>query len=116
MKINRHYGSIHSPSVGLRQGCPLSATVFSLFFDGLNQHLQASVPDAGIKVQDLRLTNMRFADDVFLLASTATHLQALLDAMASYCEDLHMQVSTEQTKVMIIGSDTTESNSQLWSR
>ena len=109
MKINGHYGSIHSPSVDLCQGCELSATLFGLFFDGRNQHLQASAPDAGIKVQHLRLTDMEYADDVFLLASTAAHLQALIDPTASYCEDLHMQVSTEKTKVMIIGSDTAES-------
>lgn len=63
----------------------------------------------GTKVQDLRLTDMKYADDVFLLASTAAHVQALIDAMTSYCEDLHTQVSTEKTKVMIIGSDTAES-------
>ena len=32
MGIRGHFGSIHSPSVGLRQGCPLSATLFGLFF------------------------------------------------------------------------------------
>ena len=80
---------------------------WSVFF-GLNHHLQVSVPDAGIKGQDLRLSGMEYADDCFLLASTAAHLQALIDAMASYCAGLHMQVSIEKTKVMIVGSDRSE--------
>ena len=35
MKINGFHGDMHSPSVGLRQGCPLSATLFGRFIDGL---------------------------------------------------------------------------------
>ncbi len=50
MKINGFHGDMHSPSVGLRQGCPLSATLFGLFLDGLHHHPQVSVPDAGIKI------------------------------------------------------------------
>ena len=93
MKIDGFHGDMHSPSVGLRQGCPLSATLFGLFLDGLHHHLQVSVPDAGIKIQHTRLTDIEYADDVFLLAHCPSHLQALITALADYCQQLHMQVS-----------------------
>ena len=49
---------------------------------------------------------MEYADDVFLLAYGPSHLQALITALADYCQKLHMQVSIAKTKVMIIGDDT----------
>lgn len=92
MKINGC--DMHSPSVGLCQGCQLSATLFGLFLHGLHYHLQVSAPDAGIKIQHKRLTNMECADDVFLLACCPSHLQAVITALADYCQELHMQDST----------------------
>jgi len=71
-----------------------------------HHHLQISVPNAGIKIQHTRLTDMEYADDVFLLAYCPSHLQALITALADYCHELHMQVSIAKTKVMIIGDDT----------
>ena len=71
-----------------------------------HHHLQISVPNAGIKIQHTRLTDMEYADDVFLLAYGPSHLQALITALADYCQKLHMQVSIAKTKVMIIGDDT----------
>ncbi len=103
MKINGFHGDMHSPSVELCQGCLLSATLFGFFLDGLHHHLQVSVPDAGIKIQPTWLTNMECADDIFLLAHCPSHLQALITALADYCQQLHMQVSIAKTKVMIIG-------------
>jgi len=49
---------------------------------------------------------MEYADDVFLLAHCPSHLQALITALADYCQQLHMQVSIAKTKVMIIGDGT----------
>ncbi len=106
MKTNGFHGDMHSPSVGLRQACPLSATLSGLFLDGLHHHLQVSVPDAGIKIQHTRLTDMEYADDVFLLAHRPSHLQALIIALADYFQQLHMQVIIAKTKVMIIGDGT----------
>ena len=102
MKVSGHYGTVQFPSVGLRQGCPLSATLFGLFLDGLHEHMQTSVPGAGIKVQHLRLTDMEYADDVFLLGNSASELQDLINAMSNYCEALHTQISAPKTKVVVL--------------
>lgn len=40
VRVAGAYGDSQRPSVGLKQGCPLSATLFGLFIDGLHQHLQ----------------------------------------------------------------------------
>ena len=94
---------IYHNSIGLKQGCPLSATLFGLFIDGLHQYLQDAVPDAGVRVQHLRVTDLIYADDISLLACTPQHLQALLDAMEAYCSAIHMTISSDKTKIMVLG-------------
>jgi hypothetical protein len=37
--------------LGLRQGCPLSTTLFNLYIWDLHQHLTSDVQGAGVKLQ-----------------------------------------------------------------
>ena len=53
IRVAGTYWNRQHPSIGLKQGCPLSATLFGLFIDGLHQYLQDVVPDAGVRVQHL---------------------------------------------------------------
>ena len=41
--VNGVTGGSHTPSMGLRQGCPLSATLFGLFIDGLHHYLGTAI-------------------------------------------------------------------------
>ncbi|DBB04078.1 TPA: hypothetical protein ACH3X1_013131 [Trebouxia sp. C0004] len=36
------------------------------------------------------------------MASSPEHLQALIDALSSYCAILHMQISVPKTKIMVV--------------
>ena len=102
MRVGGACGGSHSPSIGLRQGCPLSATLFGIFIDGLHHHLQTTCPEAGVQIRSLRLTDLVYADDICLVASNSAQLQTLIDALATFCEALHMQVSVVKTKVMVV--------------
>ncbi len=93
--------------MGLRQGCPLSATLFGLFIDGLHHYLETVVPGAGVQIQHLRLRELVYADDICLMASSPGQLQALIDALASYCATLHLEISVPKTKVMIVANVST---------
>ncbi len=69
-----------TPSMGLRQGCPLSATLFGLFID---YYLETVAPAAGIQIRHMWLRELVYADDTCLMASSPEQLQALIDALAS---------------------------------
>ena len=43
VKVGGANGDTHRPSVGLKQGCPLSANLLGLFIDELHQYLQDAV-------------------------------------------------------------------------
>ena len=102
MRVSGFTGEGKTPSMGLRQGCPLSATLFGLFIDGLHHYLETVVPAAGIQIQHMRLRELVYADDICLMASSPEHLQALIDALSSYCAVLHMEISVPKTKVLIV--------------
>ena len=104
MKVGGACGCSHNPSVGLRQGCPLSATLFGIFIDGLHHHLQTTCPEAGVRLQSIRLTDLVYADDICLMASSPAHLQALIDALAAFCDTLHIEINVLKTKVMVVSA------------
>ena len=78
MRVGCQCGPSQGPTIGLRQGCPLSATLFGIFIDGLHHHLQTSVPAAGVQVRHIKLTDLVYADDICLMASSPEPLQALI--------------------------------------
>ena len=42
MKVAGTAGEPRLQRMGVRQGCPLSPTLFGLFFDGLHEHMRSS--------------------------------------------------------------------------
>ena len=102
MRVNGQCGHSQSPFIGRREGCPLSATLFGIFIDGLHHHLQTMAAAAGVQIRQLRLTDLVYADDICLLAGSPQHLQALIDALVGYCATLHMEISVAKTKVMVV--------------
>ena len=50
MKVGGAAGPSLVQQNGVRQGCPLSPTLFSIFFDGLHGHLDCSLPHAGLQL------------------------------------------------------------------
>ena len=45
-----------------------------------------------------------YADDICLMASSSEHLQALLDALAAFCDTLQMELNVAKTKVMVVAA------------
>ncbi len=65
-----------------RQGCPLSPTLFGIFFDGLHDYLLAWAPAVGVQLRSGRVvSSLVYADDVVLLSWTSHGLQHLIDGM-----------------------------------
>ena len=54
MKISGSSGASGTAWVGVRQGCPLSSTLFGSFFDSLHTQLQAEPAAAGVECRGAR--------------------------------------------------------------
>ena len=73
-----------------------------IFIDDLHHHLQTTCPEAGVQLQSVRLSDLVYADDICLMASSPEHLQALIDALGVFCDMLHMEISVAKTRVMVV--------------
>ena len=80
--------------MGVGQGCPLSPTLFGIFFDGLHQHIDATAPSSGLIMSSgRRVPFLCYADGVVLLSDTSAGLQHLIDGMHSFCVSLGLTIS-----------------------
>ena len=87
--------------MGVKQGCPLSPTLFGLYVDGLGKHLLDMNDADAPTLMGVMVSLLLYADDLFLMSESAAGLQEQLDALASFCEGHQLTVNLSKTKVVV---------------
>ena len=117
LKVADTAGQPRAQLMGVRQGCPLSPTLFGIFFDRLHDHLQSCAPMAGMQLGSGRwLLSLVYTDDVVLLSWSPSGLQLLLDSMNGFCPGLGLVISPTETEVVIFNGPGTPSSWQVGSQ
>jgi len=88
--------------VGVRQGCGLSPDLFNLLLEAVMSLALRSV-EAGVTINGQLLNNLRFADDIDLVAETPEQLQELTDRVDDSSKRLGLKINVQKTKTMTIG-------------
>ena len=99
VQMNGSIGEWFRATVGVRQGCLLSPTLFNIFLerimsDALEEH------DGKVSIGSKNITNLRFADDIDALAEEEQELEALVESLDKTCTRYKMEISAEKTKLM----------------
>ena len=110
MKVGGTAGAPLAQQNGVRQGCPLSPTLFGIFFDGLHAHVDHTAPHAGVQLGSGRwVSSLVYADNVVLMSWSAVGLQQLLDGMHGFCQNLGLTISPTKTEVMVFNGHSSDS-------
>ena len=85
---------------GVRQGCILSPCLFSLYAEYIMQNAGLDEAQAGIKIAGRNGNNIRYADDITLMAESEKELKSLLMKVKEESEEAGLKLNTQKTKIM----------------
>lgn len=112
MKVDGTAGQPAVQRMGVRQGCPLSPTLFGIFFDGLHDHWQSCAHTARLQLRSGRwVSSLVYADDAALLSYPSQGLQHLIDAMSEFCTSMGLTISPIKTEVVVFNAAPSTSSS-----
>lgn len=98
--LNSQIGDYFKTTVGVRQGCLLSPTLFNLFLEMIMRETLHGFQST-ISIGGRTINNLRFADDIDLLGGSKQELQELTKRLEERASAYGMEVSSEKSKVLI---------------
>ena len=85
---------------GMRQGCPISLVCFNFYLEEVMRRTADEMSWVGMRISGKYLNNLRFADDVVLIATSPERLQTLIDEVDCVSKEFKLEISTSKTKIM----------------
>ena len=98
IRLNGELSNSFPSGNGVRQGDNLSPNLFSVFINGLLTVLKKN--DHGVVHGNLKINHLAYADDVVLLAETATGLQSLISVVEGWCRQWRIRINNSKSKII----------------
>ena len=87
---------------GVCQGCILSPCLFNLYAEYIMRNAGLEEAQAGIKIAQRNINNLRYADDTTLMAESE-ELKSLLIKVKEESEKVGLKLNIQKTKIMASG-------------
>lgn len=85
---------------GVKQGCPLSLTLFGLYIDEIAKFIDRG-GGGGASLQGLLVSLMLYVNDIILMSDSWEGLQRHMNALGDFCTHRGLSENLRKTKVMI---------------
>jgi hypothetical protein len=90
-------------NIGVKQGCPLSPTLFGIYIDKLEACLEEA-SCVGTTLAGIVIILLLYIDDIVLMVRCPFDLNKQLRILKDFCSSIGMSINIDKTKVMIIKS------------
>ena len=84
----------------VRQGCILSPCLFNLYVEYIMRNAGLEEAQAGIKIAGRNIKNLRYADEITLMAENEEELKSLLMKVKEESEKPGLKLNIQKTKIM----------------
>ena len=106
VKGERELSETFTSSLGVKQGCVLSTTLFNLYLNDLSDRLTKFplTQNEHIEFNGVLVSHLLFADDLVLLERSEKVLQQYLDYMNIFTNENRMRLNLDKTKVIVFNN------------
>ena len=103
--VGTRYGTMDWFQIGkgVLQGCILSPCLFNLYAEYIMRNAGLDEAQAGIKNARKNTNNLRYADDITLMAESKEELKSLLMKLKEKSKKAGLKLSIQKTKIMASG-------------
>ena len=88
---------------GVHQGCVLSPCLFNLYAEYIMRNAGLDEAQAGIKIAGRNINNLRYAEDITLMAESEEELKSFLMKVKEENEKVGLRINIQETKIMASG-------------
>ena len=85
---------------GVLQGCILLPCLFNLYAEYIMRNAGLEEAQAGIKIAGRNINNLRYADDITLMAESEEELKGLLMKVMEESEKVGLKLNMQKTKII----------------
>ena len=90
-------------TIGVKQGCPLSPTLFGMYIDEVSDYIDRE-GDRGAQLARTWIPLLLYADDIVLIAESPNGMQRQLDVLQKFAEESGLSVNLGKTKIMVFNT------------
>ena len=88
---------------GGRQNCILSPCLFNFYSEYIMRNAGLEEAQAGLKIAEININNLRYADDTTLMAESEEALKSLLMKVKEGSEKVGLKLNIQKTKIIASG-------------
>ena len=85
---------------GVRQGCILSPCLFNLYAEYIIRNVELDGSQAGIKIARRNINNLRYEDDISLMAENEEEPKSLLMKVKEESKKVRLKLNIQKIKIM----------------
>ena len=83
---------------GVRQGCNLSPTLFSIFINDLVAEINSL--NAGMNFENEQISMLLYADDIVFISSSEAEMQRMLDTLHQWCKKWRVLINSTKSQAV----------------